>query len=213
MKKKYFLFCLLSLAFFSSCSSESDELSHTTIIKEEAVLKEASNVNIKRLFGQYSKVTRSIGIEDNTSSYDFSKSQEAYIPSKDAYVYMIPKSNDVSGENLLVGIGTEDNIYIQLYLEKTSENKFTLYNQDNEPIYDIAYDNDTKLTKVINCYGNDATIITPTTRALSKRTWSIVCNTAITLGAVSLTLVGAIPTMGASVGCTIMCGVASMAMC
>ena len=51
------------------------------------------------------------------------------------------------------------------------------------------------------------------TRAFSKHTWSVICNTAIIAGGVSLAWVGALPTLGASIGCTVVCGVAAAAMC
>lgn len=213
MKKKKLLFFAVLTVLLSACSSESEEVAETNVVHEFSKLMDASEAKTQKMFGDYSASTRSMGVTDNTQKYDFSKSQMAYILSKDAYVYMIPKDGDSSGDNLLVGIGTEDDVYVQLYLEKKNENEYTLFNQDHEPIYDITYNKDSNISKAIKCYGNDVTVIPSQTRAFSKHTWNVICNTAIIAGGVSLAWVGALPTLGASIGCTVVCGVAAAAMC
>ena len=214
MKKSFLLFAATT-TLFAACSSESEvvEPSVTNVTEVSATLSEIPETKACDLFGVYANATRAVGVSNNLQQYDFEKSQVSYLINKDAYVYMVPMKGDDSRDNLLVGIGTEDEIMVQLYLEKTEDDNFILYNQDREPIYDITYDKNTNLSIVTNVYGNDAMVIAEATRAWSKHTWSVICNTDIIAGGVSLALVGAIPTMGASIGCTVVCGVASAAMC
>jgi hypothetical protein len=61
-------------------------------------------------------------------------------------------------------------------------------------------------------YGNDATIL-PQQHRLSKRTWSILCNGAIGAGSISVALLGAVPTAGATIGMAICGYVISCALC
>jgi hypothetical protein len=112
----------------------------------------------------------------------------------------------------MVGVGDVNNIEVKMYFKETSKHNYTLYNQDNEPIYDVEYNESKNIIYFKKVYGNDVTIL-PTTRALSPKTWSYLCNGAISAGTLAAGLAGAAPTAGATIGLAVCAYVIATALC
>lgn len=141
----------------------------------------SSQESIEKMFGMYSSKTRAVGIDDSNEEYDFQKVEVKKAQDKDAFIYEVPSKNVDSLENIMVGVGDEKNIEIKMYFKETSRYKYSLYNQDHEPIYDVEYNELANTVNITKIYGNDVTVL-PLTRALSQKTWSYLCNGAITAG-------------------------------
>jgi len=167
---------------------------------------------IEMMFGKYSSKTRSIGIVDTDEEYDFQKVEVKKAQDKDALIYEVPSKTENSIEDIMVGIGDKNNIEVKMYFKERSKHHYTLYNQDYEPIYDIEYYEPTNTICITKTYGNDVTVL-PLTRALSQKTWSYLCNGAIAAGGLAASLVGAVPTAGATIGMAVCSYVIASALC
>ena len=167
---------------------------------------------VEKMFGRYSYSTIAVGVVDVDEEYDFQKVEVKKAQGKDVFIYEVPSKNVSSLEDILVGVGDGNNIEVKMYFKEISRYKYSLYNQDYEPIYDVEYNELTNAINITKIYGNDVTVL-PLTRALSQKTWSYLCNGAITAGGLAATLVGAVPTAGATIGLAVCSYVIASALC
>ena len=214
MKKKLLLFFLSILMV--SCTNDFNQ--EDTICVQAPVVESLdseqvpSKETIESMFGKYSTKTRAIGIIDNNENYDFQKVEVKKTQDKDALIYEVPSKSTSSLEDIMVGVGDDNNIEVKMYFKETSQHHYTLYNQDYEPIYDVEYYESTNTICINKTYGNDVTVL-PSTRALSKKTWSYLCNGAVAAGGLAASLVGAVPTAGATIGLAVCSYVIASALC
>lgn len=220
MKKNTYIIaiiCFLTLCL-TGCSND-DYVETPPAVKETVSLSKLAPNKAIEVFNNYATTAKQMNIPDNRDAFDFERAVVSYSATKNAYVYMVPLKGEVSSDSLLVGIGDENGISVQLYMGKDKNTGlYRMYNENHEPIYDINFNTSSKLTKVETLYGNDATIIElPSTRAkrgaVSRHTWSVVCNTAFIAGGAALAYIGALPTLGASIGFGVCAGVAAAALC
>lgn len=220
MKKNTYIIsiiCFLTLCI-TGCSNDDYEETPPAV-KETAILSKLAPQKAIEIFNNYAIKAKQMEIPDKRNDFDFERAVVSYSANKNAYIYMVPLKGDMSSDSLLVGIGDEGRIAVQLYMGKDKRTGlYRMYNENHEPIYDISFNTSLKLTKVENLYGNDATIIDfPSTRqkkgALSRHTWSVVCNTTFIVGGAALTYIGALPTLGASIGFGVCAGVFAAALC
>lgn len=219
-KKQFYLVPVVTLiisftTFFASCQnseSVSEEPSTTTTkVTKFDIQKYSDTHGVLNMFEQYKTKTRSLDINSEFGEYDFSSAYVSTIEGKDVNIYMIPSKN--SKDELLVGLtdGSEEGLEYQLYLKKTSENEYTLYNESSEPMFSVNYDELSQLTTITNVYGNDATVM-PMTRV--RGGWfSVACNVAVAAGCYGLSAIGAVPSGGASLGLAVCATTISLALC
>lgn len=228
MKKIFLLLAVVGSIFFTACSSQDEVISErnnsSSTINVQASICESNPEYIKGLFGSYAVGTRSMGVPNKINNFNFDKAVTTYSQTKDFYIYMVPIKGEDTADSLLVGVGQSDRVVLQLYLGKNKKTGiYTLYNESNEPIYDVNYNTTENTLSVINFYGNDATILPPPeTRAkkggkkgaMDRHTWSVICNTAIVAVGATVGFLGLVPTAGASgVGMAVCTGLLSAVAC
>ncbi|WP_052045024.1 hypothetical protein [Prevotella amnii] len=224
MKKIFLLLAVVGFIFFTACSSQDEIIKehnkNSSTINVQASLCKSNPEYIKGLFSFYAVGTRSMGVPNKINNFNFDKAVTTYSQTKDFYIYMVPIKGENTLDSLLVGVGQSDRVVLQLYLGKNKKTGiYTLYNESNEPIYDINYNTTENTLSVINLYGNDATILPPPEtrakkRAMHRHTWSVICNTAIVAVGATVGFLGLVPTAGASgIGMAVCTGLLSAVAC
>lgn len=202
------------VCFFSSCSSEEISSSKNLNEKENVFVANLSTVqdttSVKNAFNAYATMTRSLGIKSTDDSYDFTNVYVGETYKDNTILYMVSSKEQTELDKLLVGVGNDDGINLKLYFEETSKFIYTLYNQDDEAICEMKYDEDSGTIECTKVYESDVSVI-PT--RISRQTYSKICNGAFVVGGIGLMVIGALPTMGASIGFAVCTYVISSALC
>lgn len=218
MKRKLSLFAILFFAsgiMFTSCKNSDEEINSTepTTLKVEkySIGECPDSIDVSNLFSKYSTITRSLGSASKFDGYDFSSAYLLNVEEKEGDIFMVPAIDSINNEDFLIGVGTSKNIAYQLYFKKTSEERYTLFNESKEPLFTVSYDKETCLAVVTNIYGNDVSTI-PVSRV--RGGWFTAgCSVAISAGCYGLSVIGDVPSGGASLGLAACSTIICLALC
>ncbi|NDV82106.1 hypothetical protein [Bacteroides sp. 51] len=189
---------ILTISFYS-CNNENDidDAVYAQNVSEiPYTMSKCENASfVEGLFESHKEMTRSIGDGVISSGeYDFTNSIKSDVTNRAEDFYIIPSKQNGNNE-LLAGICVNNEIVAIFKFLKKSDSLYTLYNEANEPMYDVEYNVENHSLTIIGEYDNDAIIVT--TRASM---YSYACSVAIGAGGIALASIGAIPTLGASIG-------------
>lgn len=210
LKKTFMLFLFLSsITQLISCSDneEAENYAGAESIHYELQKEENKEDALYDMF----KTDKHVSLSIDYSLYDFDRAYRSEIKEKNVFVYMIPTKDSDNYDNLLVGIGNNKEICAQTLMRKSGDNEYTLYNDENEPVFSIEYDIVKRSAVVTKTYGSD---IAPYRQTRVRGGWfTVSCNIAIAVACYTAGAVGAVPTGGASVGLCVCSTVIALACC